>query len=63
MTSAESSPRIEKLNDKNYNAWKFLMKMVLIEKGLWEVIVGEQPKTDKDLRAWQERPMQVSLLT
>ena len=55
MSSAESTPRIEKLNDKNYNSWKFFMKMVLIERGLWEIVDGVKPTVEKEVRAWEEK--------
>ena len=33
---------IEKLNDSNWNTWKFQMKHLLMAKGLWSLIDGSE---------------------
>lgn len=43
MTEVNSIFRIEKLNDKNYNAWSFRMRAVLKERKVWNVIDDAAP--------------------
>ena len=33
---------IDKLNSSNWTTWKFQMKHLLLAKGLWEIITGEE---------------------
>src|ERR1700759_4303006 len=33
---------IDKLNSGNFSSWKFRMQMILIDRGLWEVVDGSQ---------------------
>ncbi|HVX00073.1 MAG TPA: hypothetical protein VHA52_06550 [Candidatus Babeliaceae bacterium] len=33
---------IDKLNSSNFSAWKFRMQMILIDRGLWEMVDGSQ---------------------
>ena len=33
---------IDKLNSSNWMTWKFQMKHLLLAKGLWEIITGEE---------------------
>ncbi|HVX00095.1 MAG TPA: DUF4219 domain-containing protein, partial [Candidatus Babeliaceae bacterium] len=33
---------IDKLNNNNFSAWKFRMRMILIDRGLWEIVDGSQ---------------------
>ena len=35
MTSMSETIKIEKLNGKNYQSWKYNIKLVLMERGLW----------------------------
>ena len=35
MTSLSETIKIEKLNGKNYQSWKYNIKLVLMERGLW----------------------------
>ena len=35
MTSMSETTKIEKLNGKNYQSWKYSIKLVLMERGLW----------------------------
>ena len=35
MTAISETIKIEKLNGKNYQSWKYDMKLVLMERGLW----------------------------
>ena len=34
--------KIEKLNGKNYQSWKYNIKLVLMERGLWGFIAGTE---------------------
>ncbi|KAJ7231223.1 hypothetical protein C8J57DRAFT_1037782, partial [Mycena rebaudengoi] len=49
-----------KLNDSNYRPWKKLLKALLIRKGLWDVVSGDEtlpngsPNT-KPVRAFRKR--------
>ena len=43
--------KIEKLNGCNYQSWKFNAKLVLMSKGYWEIISGDEKlpvATDND---------------
>ena len=42
---------IEKLNGANYGAWKFKMKLLLIQKGYWEVVCGSKDSEKIDQQA------------
>lgn len=33
---------IDKLNSSNFSSWKFRMQMILIDRGLWEIVDGTQ---------------------
>lgn len=37
---------IEKLNNFNYNSWKFKMEMILIKEDIWDVISSDTPEED-----------------
>lgn len=55
--SANSIFKIEKLSDKNYNAWAFRMRAVLKEKKVWHAIVDDAPvatATEAVKRRWSE---------
>jgi len=39
--SDTKAPSIAKLNGINYQSWKFKMRMVLVERGLWKIVSGE----------------------
>ena len=59
--------KIEKLNGMNYNSWKYNIKLLLMEKGLWNIVQGKEKKPvikeeDKDkaesiqsINAWDLR--------
>ena len=53
--------KIEKLNGRNYQSWKYNVKLVLMERGLWEFTQEgkEQPPeetaTDTVKRSFQQR--------
>ena len=34
--------KIEKLNGKNHQSWKYNIKLVLMERGLWGFIAGTE---------------------
>ena len=38
--------KIEKLNGRNYQSWKYNMKLVLMEKGLWGIADGSEVKVE-----------------
>ena len=47
MAAVESSGmKIEKLNGANYMSWKFNMKCLLMEKGLWGFVSGTVVKPE-----------------
>jgi hypothetical protein len=56
----DTNSGFEKLNDSNYGPWKKLLKALLIRKGLWEVVSGDEtlpsgsPNT-KPVRAFRKR--------
>ncbi|UYV72199.1 hypothetical protein LAZ67_9002155 [Cordylochernes scorpioides] len=46
---------VEKLTGSNYRSWKFNMKMLLIERGLWECVINEETiDADKDQRKYEK---------
>lgn len=51
-------PHIERLNGENYHNWKFAIKMVLRNRGCWEVVSGVTKKpdgTNKDeMKEWRK---------
>lgn len=40
MSEMSKTPKIDKLNGTNYQSWKFKMRMVLVERGLWKIVSG-----------------------
>ena len=40
--NADNGLKIEKLNGRNYISWKYNMKLILMEKGLYGFITGEE---------------------
>ena len=47
--------QIDKLDERNYDAWCVLMKSVLIHSGLWSVVNGSEVKESATERKWIER--------
>ncbi|UYV68970.1 hypothetical protein LAZ67_6001864 [Cordylochernes scorpioides] len=46
---------VEKLTGSNYRSWKFNMKMLLIERGLWECVINEETiDADEDQRKYEK---------
>ncbi|UYV81767.1 hypothetical protein LAZ67_20002301 [Cordylochernes scorpioides] len=46
---------VEKLTGSNYRSWKFNMKMLLIERGLWECVINEETiDADEDRRKYEK---------
>lgn len=41
-SNEQSTTRFEKFTGKNYGLWKWRMQMVLEEKGVWEIVKGEE---------------------
>ena len=39
-TNSSSLYAIDKLNSSNFTSWKFRMKMILMDRGLWEIVDG-----------------------
>lgn len=50
--ASETKYMIAKLNNENYFNWRYRMQMLLIEKGVWNVISTE--KTDPAPQGWTE---------
>ena len=48
-STSNMRPQIEKLNGQNYVSWKFNMKCLLMERGLWGYVNGNivEPKVLK----------------
>ena len=48
-------------NGNNYHSWRFQMKMVLMSKGIWVIINGNDAEpegngvTDRDKKIWRHR--------
>ena len=40
--------KIEPLNGQNYQSWKYNIKLVLIERGLWNFIDGNEEAPGED---------------
>ena len=68
--STSSAQTIEKLSSSNYYTWKFHVKMLLIERDLWDIVDGTDAKpsstgstsesskkteTDEDLQRWMKK--------
>lgn len=48
--------QITKLNDENYQVWKYKMELLLIKEDLWTVIVDAAPTTaGTELTAWNKK--------
>ena len=51
--------KIEQLNGRNYRSWKYNIKLVLMERGLWKIADGTEKKpesTDEKVKkAWELR--------
>ncbi|UYV66670.1 hypothetical protein LAZ67_4002502 [Cordylochernes scorpioides] len=54
---------VEKLNGQNYRSWKYNIKMLLIEKGLWDVIFKDEDAQDAQLKAQKDRALAVIALS
>lgn len=46
MASESVKFSVEKLNDKNYSTWKYEMKLVLIDRDLFEYVSNKKPEKD-----------------
>ncbi|UYV81507.1 hypothetical protein LAZ67_20001380 [Cordylochernes scorpioides] len=53
----------EKLNGQNYRSWKYNIKMLLIEKGLWDVMFKDEDTQDAQLKAQKDRALAVIALS
>ena len=60
-TMSSSYLNIEKLHATNYQTWKTMIQMILIDKDLWDIITKESPKptegnaTLKEISDWKKR--------
>ncbi|UYV73291.1 hypothetical protein LAZ67_10002537 [Cordylochernes scorpioides] len=54
---------VEKLNGQNYRSWKYNIKMLLIEKGLWDVMFKDEDTQDAKLKAQKDRALAVIALS
>ncbi|UYV69728.1 hypothetical protein LAZ67_7000495 [Cordylochernes scorpioides] len=54
---------VEKLNGQNYRSWKYNIKMLLIEKGLWDVMIKDEDTQDAQLKAQKDRALAVIALS
>lgn len=53
--AASKSWNVEKLNNSNYETWKFQMKMTLIHDELWTVIDGAVPAEKDQVESWTNK--------
>jgi hypothetical protein len=54
--NAEETYKVELLQGSaNYRTWKFSMRMVLQARDLWEVVSGEEVKTEAAAQAWEKK--------
>lgn len=53
MASSEGIFKFDKLNENNYPAWSFKMKMLLAREGAWEVVEKDVPATKP--QGWDEK--------
>ena len=57
----EAFTRIEKFNGQNFHLWKFKIQMILEEKDLWKIVIGDEVEpngegtTDTQRRQYQRR--------
>ena len=49
MATTERAPQITKLNGENYQSWKFNMKCLLMERGLWGFVRKDNPVVKPEL--------------
>lgn len=47
--ATERAPQITKLNGENYQSWKFNMKCLLMERGLWGFVRKDNPVVKPEL--------------
>src|SRR5579871_4949533 len=65
-TMSSSYLNIEKLHATNYQTWKTMIQMILIDKDLWDIITKESPKptegnaTPKEISDWKKRADKVT---
>jgi hypothetical protein len=45
---------IKKLNDTNYQLWKFKMQMILMRDGVWENVTLPKPAAEKLPADWEQ---------
>lgn len=54
-TNSTSIHSIDKLDGSNYYAWKFKIRMVLIDKELWGVVGGSEARPQENDGAWKKK--------
>ncbi|UYV69328.1 hypothetical protein LAZ67_6003255, partial [Cordylochernes scorpioides] len=54
---------VEKLKGQNYRSWKYNIKILLIEKGLWDVMIKDEDTQDAQLKAQKDRALAVIALS
>src|SRR5579871_1856315 len=65
-TMSSSYLNIEKLHTTNYQTWKTMIQMILIDKDLWDIIIKESPKPtegntiSKEISNWKKRADKVT---
>lgn len=57
MNKKIDTRHVVKLNDSNYQHWKFQIEIVLRAAGLWEIVNGDTPRptADAEQAAWDEK--------
>jgi hypothetical protein len=53
LTMADGTLKIAKLNNSNYQTWKFKVELLLIKDDLWDVVVKDPP--DEVSADWQSK--------
>lgn len=52
MTAGVRTQNVEKLNETNFESWKFMTKSLLIFNSLWTYVNGTDVKTEENQNEW-----------
>lgn len=55
MSDSSAKVQITKLNDENYQVWKYKVELLLIKEDLWTVIVDTAPTAGTELTGWNRK--------
>ena len=51
MATEVERPVVERLDVDNYATWRVRMRFLLISRGLWSAVMGEDVNAENDLKA------------